>query len=489
MAAILVHRYDLFLQAMQLLHRYSRSAMGFHPHGLEVALAICSADRLPWVGDAKGMTLAEIAAEICDSFYRKSHTNLPHLQDGTDLIWPLFNHDGRGVPQPILPQSATDHYWERRWLKACNGQSGIGCHASSPSMWRDEEFLNGDRDVCPLRFYDGSFPMTVDQGRQRCRFDDHPCGWQPGFPKMLQVVGSGPEAEVFRIDWTETMWNMLVPTNNPIPIYPAIAALYFGNESMSRNRKVISPEQFADDLGVPGWQLRQVFDVNSDAPLNHAILTAADQQESVPDFDPFNRDTEHLSSWSIPQLLPQPIGGHILLDPDEPPDYASSGLPSGDLCDPLMAERRRRRQLERTPKHNELLRQFRRWFRLAGIEVREDRQFFDFLAVKDNRVLLAEVKLLYHQDMAESMQELIGQLFYYERFAAAPWVERGFSVVKAAVFDRPPLGEYITFLADLGIATFWLTTDEHIDGSESSLRLLRQMDVQVRADPELLDYD
>lgn len=306
---------------------------------------------------------------------------------------------------------------------------------------------------------------------------------------MLQVIGNGPDAEVFRIDWTETMWHMLVPTHHPIPIYPTIAALYFGNESLHHKRESIAPEQFAEDLGLPGWQLRQIFDVNPDAPLNHAILTFASQQESVPDFDPFQQDGDRLSSWSIPQLLPQPIGGHILLDPDEPPDYTNSGLPSGDLCDPLMAERRRRRQLERTPKHNDLLRQFRRWFRLSGIEVREDRQFFDFLAVKDNRVLLAEVKLLYHQDSAESIQELIGQLLYYERFAVAPWTQRGFSVVKAAVFDRPPLGEYITFLADLGIATFWLTPDEHIDGSEASLRLLRQMDVQVRTDPELLDRE
>ncbi|MGK7908711.1 MAG: hypothetical protein AB4040_16005 [Synechococcus sp.] len=487
MAAISVLRYDLFVQAMQLLHGYSRYAVGFRPQGLEVALAIQAGDLMPWVGDAKGMTLAEIASTICDPFYCKSHPHLPSLPDGTALIWPLFNGDAGGMPQPILPQSSSDQYWERRWLKACNGQEGIGCHASSPSMWRDAEFLNGDRDLCPLRFYDGQFPMNVDQGRQRCRFDDHPCGWQAGFPKMLQVVGSGPDAEVFRIDWTETMWSMLVPNNQPLPIYPVMVSLYFGNSTLQKQRQTLSPEQFAEDLGLQGWQMRKIFDVDSESPFNRSILSAACQQEMFPETELLSHASRHLSSWSIPQLLPQPTGGHILLDPDEPPDYTSSGLPSGDRYDPLMAERRRRRQLERTPKHNEILLQFRRWFRLAGMEVREDRQFFDFLAVKDNRVLLAEVKLLYQQDMAESIQETVGQLFYYERFAAAPWVERGFSVVKAAVFDRPPLGEYVQFLADLGIASFWLTDAGQIDGPEDSLRILRQMDVQVRSDPESLE--
>ena len=326
MAAISVCRYDLFLQGVQLLHRYSRSVVGFHPLGLEVALAIQAGDRMPWVGDAKGLTLEEIASEICDPFYRKSHPHLPVLPDGTELIWPLFNFDDRGLPQPILPQTHSDQYWERRWLKACNGQAGIGCHASSPSMWRDEEFLNGDRDLCPLRFYDGHFPMTVDQGRQRCRFDDHPCGWEPGFPKMLQVVGSGPEAEVFRIDWTDAMWAMLVPAHQPLPVYPAIVVLYFGNERLLRTRQSLSPEQFGEDLGLPAWQMRKIFDVNPDAPLNRAILEYAAQQESMPDFDPFRTDAERLSSWSIPQLLPQPIGGHIVLDPEAPPRLCQQWL-------------------------------------------------------------------------------------------------------------------------------------------------------------------
>jgi hypothetical protein len=152
-----------------------------------------------------------------------------------------------------------------------------------------------------------------------------------------------------------------------------------------------------------------------------------------------------------------------------------------------MAERRRRRQLERSERHNEILHHFRRWFRLAGLEVREDQHTFDFLAVADGHLLLAEVKLLHHKDAAEALQEVVGQLFYYERFALTPWIEQGFSVQKAAVFDGPPPDPYIRFLEDLGIATYWINEQQMIDGPESSLRLLRQMEVRVRPDPELGD--
>jgi hypothetical protein len=42
-------------------------------------------------------------------------------------------------------------------------------------------------------------------------------------------------------------------------------------------------------------------------------------------------------------------------------------------------------------------------------------------------------------------------------------------------------------LRDLGIATYWINEQQMIDGPESSLRLLRQMEVRVRPDPELGD--
>jgi hypothetical protein len=490
MVAIPVQRFDLYLRASQLLQRYCRLSVGFRPVGVEVALAMQHArDRLPWVGDGRGIPLVEVARQICDPFFTKQHPQLPTQPNGEPLVWPLFNTDERGIPQPILPQVSSPHYRERRWLKACNGQAGIGCHAVSAHMWRDEEFLNGDRDSCPLRFYDGQFPMTVDQGRQRCRFDDHPCGWQAGFPKLLQVLGSGPQAEVFRVDWSPAMWGMLIPQHRPIPVYPLLVALYFGNELLQQGRKIVPPEQIGIDLDVGSGFVRQLFDFNPDAALNRPLLELAAQPALVTDTLPWTGETLTPSGWSIPQLLPQPAGGHVLLDPDAPPDFRRSGIPIDGRSDPLLAERRRRRQLERTPEHNELLRQFRRWFRLAGLEVREDQQFFDFLAVKDNRVLLAEVKLLYHHDLAESIQELVGQLFYYERFALTPWVERGYTVLKAAVVNRPLLGEYVDFLADLGIATFWLTETGAIDGDDRALRLLRQMDVPVRPDPELLEAD
>ncbi|MEM9511627.1 MAG: hypothetical protein AAF978_02925 [Cyanobacteria bacterium P01_E01_bin.48] len=488
MVAIPIQRYDLFLQASRLLQRYRRLALGLRPAGVEVALALQhSRDRLPWVGDAEGWSLQQVASDICDPFYTKAHRCLPVGNDGVPLVWPLFHQDARGVAQPILAQMQGTQRTEYRWMKACNGQAGIGCHAVAAHMWADTEFLDGDRDVCPLRFYDGHFPMTVDQGRQRCRFDDHPCGWQPGYPKMLQVIGSGLQAEVFRVEWTSSMWRMLVPESHPLPAYPIVVALYFGNERLQNRRNSLTPEHMCLDFGLPAWLFRQLFDLNPDSAFNRPLLEAASQDE-LPPTSPFTApEGISLSAWSLPTLLPQPTGGQIVLDPEEPPQYRNSGLPAGSVTDPLTAERRRRRQLERTPAHDELLRQFRRWLRLAGLEVREDSEYFDLLAIRDGVVLLAEVKLLYSQDMGENIRELVGQLLYYERFVLAPWVEQGYEVLKAAVVDRPPLGEYIEFFSDLDIATFWLTENGEIDGDEDSLRLLRQLNVQVRPDPERLD--
>lgn len=488
MVAISIQRYDLFLQASRLLQRYRRLALGLRPAGVEVALAIQHArDRLPWVGDAEGLPMQRVASDICDPFYAKVHRCLPAGTDGKPLVWPLFHQDAKGVAQPILPQSCAAKQAEYRWMKACNGQAGVGCHAVAAHMWSDEDFLDGDRDVCPLRFYDGHFPMTVDQGRQRCRFDDHPCGWQPGYPKMLQVIGGGLEAEVFRVEWTPAMWRMLVPERHPLPAYPVMVALYFGNEGLQNRRTTLTPEYMCLDLGLEPWLFRQLFDLNPDAAFNRPLLDAASQAE-LSETSPFAPpESISLSAWSLPTLLPQPTGGQVVLDPEEPPQYSHSGLPAGASADPLTAERRRRRQLERTPAHDELLRQFRRWLRLAGLEVREDREYFDLLAIRDGVVILAEVKLLYSQDMGENIRELVGQLLYYERFVLAPWVEQGYKVLKAAIVDRPPLGEYIDFLSDLDIATYWLTETGEIDGGEDSLRLLRQMNVQVRPDPEFLD--
>ncbi|MEN9220561.1 MAG: hypothetical protein Q6K08_07110 [Thermostichales cyanobacterium GMQP_bins_62] len=234
----------------------------------------------------------------------------------------------------------------------------------------------------------------------------------------------------------------------------------------------LSPEDLRDYLGLERELFQSLFDSNPQSPLNHALLTGIPEPVQV--------------SFLLPPRG-QPTGGKVILEPDEPPKFHSSGLPAGAGQDPLLAERRRRRQLERTPHHNRILTQFRRWFRLAGLEVREDPHYFDFLAVGADRVLLAEVKLLYQRDMAESIQELVGQLLYYEYFTLTPWREHGYQICKAAVFDQPPFGEYIDFLADLGIFSYWLTEDEYIDGREESLRLLRHMEVTIRPDPEFPD--
>jgi len=473
-------RYDLFLLAGRLLGQHLRRHPGVRPRGVEVALAIqYFRDLVPEVGAGPGIRLEEVAGRICDGLYRKHDPRLPLGPHSQALIWPLLSLDGDGVPQPMLPQGG--HTPDFRWHKLVNGQRGIGCHAAAHHFWLDSDFVESDRDLCPFRVYDGTTPLTIDQGRQKCGFDGNPCGWEPGMPKFLQVIGRGLEARLSRIPWTVPMWQGLVPEGQALPVYPVIAALYFGSETLARGRRAISPDQFRADFGFEPAVFDVLFDCRTSHPLNRRLLAHID--DPLPD--------EPLASPFLVPVLPgeaergRPTGGRLVVDPDEKPRYQKQGGPGGVYRDPLLAERRRRRQLERTPQHDQLLTHFRRWFRLAGKEVREDADTFDFLAIDERIVLLAEVKILGQQDTAEAIQETIGQLLYYERFALAPWREEGYPVARAAVFERPPYGDYVTFLRDLNIHTFWLDEGGQIDGPEESLALLRSLDVQVRFDPEL----
>lgn len=476
-----VDRYDLYLLGSRLLGRHLVRAPGIRARALEVALATQRFQHLiPLVGAGAGISLDELAGRICDGLYRKVEPRLPRGPKDEDLIWPLLNHGSDGLPKPLLPQHVT--VAERRWHKLSNGQYGIGCHASALHFWHDPDFLESDRDLCPFRVYDGSVPLMIDQGRQHCGFDGNPCGWQPGMPKFLQVLGRGAEARLSRIDWTLPMWQALVPVGQRLPVYPVMAALYFGSSELDRaGRKGLSTAQFCLDFKFSETIFSALFDLDPEHPLNRILLAHID--------DPL-RD-EPLSTHFVLPILPErsergrPLGGRLVLDPDEKPHYQHSRPPGGLARDPLLAERRRRRQLERTTQHDEVLTHFRRWFRLAGKEVREDADTFDFLAVDERLVLLAEVKILGQQDVAEAIQETIGQLLYYEHFSLANWREEGYPVMRAAVFERPPYGEYVTFLQNLDIHTFWIDAEQRIDGPEESLVLLRQLGVQVHVDPEL----
>jgi len=382
----------------------------------------------------------------------------------------VFSQDAQGLPKPTLPQ-------DPRWLKAGNGQQGIGCHAQALHFWHSPSFLAEDRDLCPFRVYDGVTSLALDQGRQQCGFDGNPCGWQPGLPKFLQVLGRSAQAQVFRAESNLGMWQVLIP--EPLPVYPLLMTLYFGQERLGLGVRWLSPEVLRRDLHFPPSWFEVLFNADPQQPENQELLKLAQAPEQP-----------LLVRFSPPMLVevtgrPRPTSGHLVLDPEEPPRYQKSGIPAGLSQDPLLAERRRRRQLERTQAHDQVLKNFRRWFRWAGKEVREDPDTFDFLAVDDRLVLLAEIKILGQRDLAEAIQETIGQLLYYEHFALAPWRQAGYPLLRAAVFDHPPLGDYVFFLAKLDIHCFWLDEQGRIDGPAQSLLVLEHMGVGVRPDPEL----
>ncbi|BAC92302.1 hypothetical protein [Gloeobacter violaceus] len=479
--ALPLERYDLYLLAGRLLAHHLARSGGVQVRAIEVALAVqYFQDLVPVVGSGGGIGLDEVAERICDGLYRKSDGRLPHGPKGETLVWPILNLDSEGVPQPLLPQSSAEG--DFRWHKLCNGQRGIGCHAAAIHFWQDVEFLEGDRDLCPFRVYDGHTSLVIDQGRQKCGFDGNPCGWQPGLPKFLQVLGRGRQARLSRVAWTVPMWQALVPAGQALPVYPLLAALYFGAPQLAKGRGTITPEQFRCDFGLTEAVFAALFEAAPEHPLNRRLLTHLDAPPAGEPLSP---------RFVLPVLPPErergrPSGGRLVIDPDEKPAYQKSGVPGGSARDPLLAERRRRRQLERTARHDEVLTHFRRWFRLAGKEVREDADTFDFLAIDEQQVLLAEIKVLGQQDLAEAIQETVGQLLYYQRFALAPWREEGYPIAMAAVFERPPIGEFVTFLGALNIHTYWIGEDQHIDGPEESLALIRSMGVQVHADPELM---
>lgn len=480
--ALPLGRFDLFLQAGRLLSHHLARAGGIQARAFETALALqYFRELVPVVGSERGIGLDEVAGRICDGMYRKSDGRLPRGPQGEDLIWPLLNLDRDGVPQPLLPQ--TSEQSDFRWHKLCNGQRGIGCHAAALHFWQDNSFIESDRDLCPFRVYDGQTPLMIDQGRQKCGFDGNPCGWQPGLPKFLQVLGPGRDAQLSRVPWTVRMWQALVPPEAALPVYPVIASLYFAAPHLVHERHSITPEQFRADFGFDEEVFAALFNGNRNQPLNRHLLESIDAP--LPD-TPLTA-----AQLMLPVLPPErersrPTGGRLVVDPDEKPRYARSNKSSGISQDPLLAERRRRRQLERTARHDETLTQFRRWFRLAGKEVREDTDTFDFLAIDENLVLLAEIKILGQQDLADAIQETVGQLLYYRRFALAPWREEGYPIAMAAVFERPPFGEFVDFLREVNIHTYWIGEDQHIDGPEESLALIRALGVQVRADPELM---
>ena len=471
-----LQRYDLFIEASRLLHRYLDQTPECKPRALEVALAVqyfqADIPQVGEIGNERSHLSLEDLAFLCSKFYKKEHPSLPG-----EAIWPLFNQDSHGMPRAL---SMDDH---TRWHKASNGQQGIGCHAQALNFWKNIEFLESDRDLCPFRVYDSATPLTIDQGRQKCGFDGNPCGWQPGLPKLLQILGLGIHAEVHRGDWSPKMWHYLVPAYKPLPFYPVAQFVYFGNQSLQKGRSAISPEEMREDFHFSEALWLELFDIDPENPLNQIWLREAQYPSQLAD----PGHPSPLTFMQRPRKIdrPRPHGGRLVLDPEESPQYQRSGIPAALTRDPLLAERRRRRQLERTAEHDQILKNFRRWFRLAGKEVREDADTFDFLAVDESLVLLAEVKLLGQQDMAEVIQETLGQLLYYERFALAPWKEAGYPVYKAAVFDRPPLGDYAAFLADLDIYVFWLDSEGRIDGTPEGLNLLEDLGVKVRTDPEL----
>lgn len=107
----------------------------------------------------------------------------------------------------------------------------------------------------------------------------------------------------------------------------------------------------------------------------------------------------------------------------------------------------------------------------AGAQLHEDP--FDILALIAAVGILIEVKTLdgTEMDERERVRDALGQLLYYEPFAAAPLVGQA-AIHKIACFEGPISADHRVWLNASGIGAIWSVGNDRYAGDALATRVL-----------------
>lgn len=145
--------------------------------------------------------------------------------------------------------------------------------------------------------------------------------------------------------------------------------------------------------------------------------------------------------------------------------------------DPAAAAAAIRLRLDRTQRHQILLRALAARFQAAGMNLFENP--FDALGVLERFGNLVEVKTLdgTQDDERERVRDSLAQLLYYEGFPTASLA--GLAIHKIACFEGPISAAHQAWLNQFGIATIWLV-DGRFAGDQLASQVLRDYLEELR---------
>jgi len=109
------------------------------------------------------------------------------------------------------------------------------------------------------------------------------------------------------------------------------------------------------------------------------------------------------------------------------------------------------RQLQKTRKHETLIRRYGEWCISLGHSAITSVHPRDLIVLQDQEEWLVEAKVLYKGNATNAVRDALGQLFAYRHFL----YENQLSVNLLALFSEPIGNLYIDFLSSLGIQSVW----------------------------------
>ena len=157
-------------------------------------------------------------------------------------------------------------------------------------------------------------------------------------------------------------------------------------------------------------------------------------------------------------------------------DEEPTAQPAADPTAVAQAVRQRRDRLRR---HNLIVQALAARIAAAGAQLHEDP--FDILALIETVGILVEVKTLDGTDIdeRERVRDALGQLLYYEPFAAAPLVGQA-AIHKIACFECPISGAHRNWLNASGIGVIWAVSDGRFAGDALAVRVLNRYLEELR---------